>query len=123
MRLGYRIDEGQVLNPGVLRHQITWQSKTITGQNSAGEDIVSWVDVITVKCQVKSLQGREVEATRQRWAEAQFHVKQHYVPGMERIDRGYWLVDGAVQYLDILDIQDPVGTGRFQVIMAKEWVS
>ncbi len=121
MRTARTLDEAAILNPGILRHQITWQRKTVTGQNSSGEDVYSWTDVITVRAQVRALTGRELQAAQQRWAEAQYMIRQHYVKGLERVERGSWFIDGQVRYLDILDVQDIPGTGRYLEIIAKEW--
>ncbi len=132
MRQVFRVDEAQPLNPGVLRDQITWQRKVnadldehgmpISQQNSFGEDIFDWTDVITVKAQIKGVTGSEMGAAGQRWAEAKYQIRQHYVPGLQPGYRGAWLVNGEMRYLDILDIADQSGTGRVLTIMAKEWV-
>lgn len=116
-----RIDESKALNPGLLRHRITWQTKAVTSRNDFGEDVYSWVDVVSVACQVKPLAGREMQAAQQRWAESKYRIVQHYVPGMERAERGAWFVDGEYRYLDILDINDRAGIGRVMEITAKEW--
>jgi head-tail adaptor len=117
-----RIDESKSLNPGLLRHRVTWQRKSVTGQNSYGEDIWEWQDIVTVSCQVKPLTGRETQDAQQRWAEAKYKIVQHWYAGMELVDRGAWWYDGAMRYLDILDIQDRAGILRVMDITAKEWV-
>jgi head-tail adaptor len=111
------------LKPGVLRHQIAWRRKVVTGQNGFGEDDFTWQLVVLVKAQVRPAGGREREAMGQRWAEAEHVVRQHYVPGMDRAERGDWTVDGVMHYLDILDVQDEGGLGRTQLIAAKEWLA
>lgn len=116
-----RVDESKTLNPGLLRHRITWQQKTVTGQDSFGQDIFTWSDITSVSCQVKPVTGREKESAEQRWAEARYRIVQHYVPGMDRVDRGAWWVDGEYRYLDIIDINDRAGIGRVMEITAKEW--
>lgn len=117
-----RLDESRTLNPGLLRHRITWQRKVVSGQNSFGEDLWEWRDIVTVPCQVKPLTGREMQSASQRWAEAQYKIVQHWYAGMDAMERGAWWHDGATRYLDILDIQDRAGIGRVLEITAKEWV-
>lgn len=116
-----RVDESKTLNPGLLRHRITWQRKVVSGQDSFGQDLYTWADVVTVSCQVKPLSGREMQSAQQRWAEAKYRITQHYVAGMDRMERGAWYVDGEYRYLDVLDINDRAGTGRVLEITAKEW--
>lgn len=122
-RASLRMDEGRAVNPGLFRHQITWQRKNVTGQNSFGEDIYEWVQFAQVKCQVKEIQGREVQAQGQRWAEARYEIVQHYIYGLAEKMRGSWYVDGVVRYLDIIAVSDSVQTGHFQTVYAKEWIA
>jgi SPP1 family predicted phage head-tail adaptor len=116
-----RVNETRPLNPGILRHQIVWQRKKVTDRSSMGEAQFEWVDVLICKAQVKPLQGREIEAAQQRWAEARYRITQHYVAGLNQAERGVWSIDGETRYLDILDIQDRGGVGRVMDILAKEW--
>ena len=117
------MDEGRAVNPGLFRHQITWERKNVAGQNSFGEDIYEWVQFAQVKCQVKEIQGREIQAEGQRWAEAHYEIVQHYVYGLAEKMRGSWYVDGVVRYLDIMAVSDSVQTGHFQTVYAKEWIA
>lgn len=114
-----RID-GPVLNPGILRHQITWQRKAVTGQNGFGEDVWSWADVLTCKAQVRSLTGRELANSQQTWPDARYHITQHYSRGLGTEMQIQWFVDGEVRTLDVLDIQDQAGTQRMQIVLAKD---
>jgi SPP1 family predicted phage head-tail adaptor len=117
----YRIDESLILNPGVLRHQITWQGKAVTGQDSMGQDSGGWADVLTCRADVKSLEGHELEIAQQKWAESRFRVIQHYSKGLTDKMRIAWLVDGKMLYLDVLDISDPPGIGRYQIVTTKDY--
>lgn len=110
------------LNPGSLRHQITWRRKTAIERNAFGEEQIQWQDVALVKAEVVPISGREMEALAQRWAEAQYRIRQHYVAGMEPTHRGEWQVDGVSHFLDILGVQNDGGMGRSQTIFAKEWL-
>jgi SPP1 family predicted phage head-tail adaptor len=118
-----RVDEGRPLNPGILRHQIVWQKKVVSGQDSYGQDVVDWAQFVLVKAQIKSLTGRELQDAQQRWGDAQYQITQHYVRNLERGMRGVWLADGRTKYLDILDIRDEPGTGSYQRIIARNWTA
>ena len=115
-----RLDEGRALNPGLLRHRITWQRKTEGAQNTYGEPSETWDDVLACACQIKAMSGRELDAARQRWAEATYVIRQHYYAGLLPTDRIAWYVDGATKYLDVLSIEDRDGIGRTQTVVAKE---
>jgi head-tail adaptor len=119
-----RIDRGETLRPGLLRHQITWERKVPADppQNEWGEDVFTWQGFLTCKAQIKELTGRELQFANQRWAEAQYQLLQHYVPNIEMTDRISWWIDGKVILMDILSILDPPGTLRYQEIIAKERV-
>lgn len=121
MRTSFRIDEGRALNPGLLRHRIIWQKKEVTGQNSYGEDVYEWQDVITCSAQVRAMAGRELESALQRWAEAKYAIRQHRYRGLDVTYRIYWYNDGVEKFLDPLEVSDQAGTSRVQDIVAKEW--
>lgn len=120
-----RLDEARTLNPGLLRDQITWQRKVLASpyQNSYGEDVYQWSDLLTCRAQVKALSGRELETAQQRWAEAQYVIRQHYYAGLKRSDRIAWYVDGETRHLDVLDVADRDGIGAAQTVIAKEWAA
>ncbi len=116
--MSYRVDGSTILNPGLLRHRIVWQQKAISGQDSAGQDIYTWTPIVTTQCRVTALQGRELEFANQRWADARFQIEMHYVSTLKREMRGVW----GTRYLDIVDAEDPWGTGMVLKVIAKEWV-
>lgn len=113
------------LNPGILRHQITWQRENVTGQDGFGSDILgtpAYLNVATCRAEVKHLAGRELEAAQQRWAEAKYQITQHYSRGLSNAMRISWYIDGQVRLLDVLAIKDVSMLNRIQVITAKDHV-
>lgn len=117
---GKGIHDSEILNPGALRHQITWQRKVTSGYNSYGEDQYTWQDFLTCRARVEGAPGRnEIQEAMQKWAEAEYLITQHFAPGLLANMRICWYVDGEVIYLDVLNIDDPPGTGRFQKILAR----
>jgi len=122
MRFAFRVDEGKTPNPGLLRHQITWERKVPAASpiNSYGEDVFVWSGFQVCRAQVKELTGRELESAQQRWAEAKYVILQHYIKGLEMTDRIYWWIDGEAVYLDPLSIDDEPGTGYWQQVVCKE---
>lgn len=115
-----RVDESRILNPGLARHRITYRQKPDSGvrQNTFGEDSYTPEDVVTLRAQVKALSGRQLEAVRQVWNEAQYQITHHYYSGLTAKMQIAW----GDKVLDILDIQDLPGTQRYLVVIAKEVV-
>lgn len=118
-----RIDGSIILNPGVLRHRVTWQAKAVSGQNSFGEDVITWPDVVTLAAQVTALQGDELMRAQQYFALAKYKITQHFYSGLQEAMRIAWFVDGRQLYLTVLNINDPSGTGRYQTVIAKDYES
>ena len=112
----------ELLNPGTLRHQITWQGRTVSGQDSFGTDVSTPRDLLTCKAEVLGMQGRELIAAQQIWADARYKIRQHYYSGLKPDMRIAWWIDGETRVLDVLDIQDPTGLRQVQVIYAKDHV-
>ena len=113
-----RVDGSTILNSGLLRHRITWQQKSVSGQDSAGQDIFTWLPVVTTQCSVTALSGRELEFANELWAEARLRIEMHYVSTIKREMRGVW----GTRYLDVVDAEDPGGTRMVLQVIAKEWV-
>jgi SPP1 family predicted phage head-tail adaptor len=104
------------LDPGSLRHRVTVQRCTKT-QDSYGQDVLTWADLLTMWAQVRAMTGNEVEAAKQTAAEARFKIRSWWPPvTIQREDRIVW----GTRTLDILDAEDPTGVGREIVILAKE---
>ena len=116
-----RIDSSIVLNPGLLRHQITWQVRSVAGQNSFGEDNITFTNIVTLRAQVMALGGDEILRAQQYFALAKYRITQHYYSGLQEAMRIAWLVDKTQLLLTVLNINDPPGTGRYQVIIAKDY--
>lgn len=120
MPVGFYEQFGAPLNPGVLRHQVRWERKVAGVPDGFGHSTPAWELVVLASVQIVSLQGREIAAMQQRWAEANWKIRQHYVAGMSRAQRGVVKIDGVERILEVLDVQDPTGMGREQIIIAKE---
>jgi len=114
-----RIDGSEILNPGLLIHQIIWQVKTVTGQDAFGAAIYTWTDFLRCKARVESTQGKEFTQVMQRWAEAEFSLTQHFSKRVTPDMRIAWLRDGQTVYLDVLNINDPAGIGRYQYVICR----
>jgi len=113
-----RVDGSYALNPGRLRHRLTLQ-RCIKTQDGYGQDVLAWTDTTTFWAQVRAMQGRELETARQTWAEARFKIRMwHPNQEIRREDRLVW----DERTLDILDAEDPDGTGREMLIIARELV-
>lgn len=115
----------EILNPGTLRDQITWQTKNVIGQDTYGHDILGdppHRDVVTCMCRVSGMQGRELIAAQQIWADARYRIRQHYYKGLKPDMQIAWFVDGEVRLLDVLDIQPAGDMHQMQVIYAKDHV-
>ena len=115
-----RIDGSFILNPGLLRHGIVWQEKVVSGQDTTGADVYSWNDVLRCRARVQALGGREYARVMERWADAQYEITQHYSKGLKAKMRIQWLVDGDTHTLDVLNINDPAGAGRYQTVICKD---
>ena len=107
------------LNPGDLRQQVTFQELVVASQDTYGQDVGTWTTRCTLWCEVRALVGREIEAARQRHAEAKFKLRTHYPP--VTIGRAWRAVMGT-RVLDILDAEDPSGCRREIVMYARELV-
>ena len=111
----------EVVNPGHLRHQIAWQEKQVSGQDSYGQDIYTWRTFLTCRAKIMATDGREIQTNDQRWAIAPYTITQHFYAGLKAKMRIVWFVDGENRYLDVLDVGDPTGMGRMIAAMAREF--
>lgn len=116
-----KADGSEILNPGLLRHRITWQEQVVTSQDSYGQNVYTWQPVLTCRAQVQARGGMEMERAMQKWADAQFLITQHFSPGLRAKMRILWYVDGETQILDVLGIDDPSGMGRYQNVVCKNF--
>ena len=110
------------MRAGTLRCQVTLQHKTILSQDTFGQDVVSWTADTDGPfwAMIDALQGRQLEAAQQTWAEARLRVTIRYQPGVtiERADRLLW----GSRVLDILDAEDPSQRKRKVVMICRELV-
>jgi SPP1 family predicted phage head-tail adaptor len=110
------------MRAGTLRSSVIIQRKTVTGQDSRGADVIDWTTDVDGPfwANVEALQGRQLEAVQQTWAEARFRVTIRYQPGIAiaRADRLLW----GTRVLDILDAEEPDQRHRQVVMICKELV-
>ena len=112
-------DRSTKLSARDLRQRIVIGKRTVTGQDTFGNDTITYPTMGTFWALVEAMGGRELDAAMQRWAEARFKVRMHYnTYGIDRADRIYW----GSRVLDILDIEDPFGDSRWLVAICKEFV-
>lgn len=123
-----RLDGSIVLNPGLLRDQITWQSRAVTSQNTFGEDAPpaagsdGWADFVTCRAQVLAISGgNEVYQGSQFYGLAKYQITQHYTKGLQVAMRICWLIDGGMLYLNPLSIDPAPGMRQYQIILAKDY--
>lgn len=101
-----------------LRHKITVGKRTLGTQDSYGQQAITYPTLGTFWADISALQGRELEAVTQRWAEAQFRVRMHYNKyGIDRADRIVW----GTRVLDILDVEDQYGDQRWLTMYCREF--
>lgn len=117
-----RVDGSIVLNPGLLRDQITWQQKAVTGQDSFGQDVFGWVDFVTCRAQVLALDADdEIYRGSQFYGLAKYKIVQHYSRGLGMAMRVAWLFDGQELLLNVLSINPAPGMRQYQTILAKDY--
>lgn len=111
------------MRAGALRSRVTVQHRLVTSQDSRGQDVYSWTTITDGPfwAMIEALQGRQLEAAQQTWAEARFRVTIRYQPGVSinREDRLLW----GSRILDILDVEDPDQRTRQIVMVCKEIVA
>lgn len=109
------------MRAGLLaRSRITIQRATAS-QNSYGEDVPTWAAIGSCWANIRPLQGRELEAAQQTFAEARFRIEVRYQrgAGFQRKDRVIW----GSRTLDILDVEDPDQRQRRLFLTCKEYAS
>lgn len=103
------------MQAGKFDQRITISVAVVTGQNSYGEDIFGVPTTATYWAEVRFLQGRELEAVMQRWADARYLIDMRRQPGVSINRKSPLLWNGL--NLDIVDVQGP-GTrmGKWTII-------
>ena len=106
-----------MLNPGELRHKITFQSQR-RAKDSLGQPIESWKSVATVWANIITTGGREFYAAQKLHAETTAVIKIRYRPGLKPTMR----IKYGSRYFDILAINDVDEAHREILITCKEVV-
>ncbi len=106
------------MRAGTYRHRLTLVSRTVTSQDSHGQDVTARTVIGTYWGEVRALQGREMQAAQQKWSDAKFRVETRYQPGVSfSTDRS---IEWGSRTLDILSAEDPDGMQRRMVIYCRE---
>ncbi len=69
------------MNPGRLRHRLTFQLPTYT-QLESGEETLTFVQLGTVWGSIEDLSGREVIQTGQQIADVSTRIRCRFLPGV-----------------------------------------
>lgn len=107
--------QSSAFNAGRASHRVKIERKSVT-RTAAGEEVVSWVDVVTdtadnaIWAEVWPLKGREFFAAQQTQYAADVRFRIRYRAGIEPEHRMVW---GGDPY-DIVSIVD-VGAGRHTI--------
>lgn len=109
------------MQSGQLDQRIVILDKSITSQNTYGEDVTTPITVGTFWARVEFLAGRELSLMQQKWAEARYRITMRRQPGvtLQREQSITW--NG--QTLDILDIQGPGTRMPAWTLIAKDHVA
>ena len=111
------------VNPGALgRHKAAIRRHPGRGVTGYGSTSIDWTAAPLLGYfwgSFEALQGRELEASEQRWAEARFRFRSHYIAGVDREDR----LEYAGRVFDIVDAEDPNGQRREIHLTLRELVS
>jgi head-tail adaptor len=97
------------VNPGKLRHVAAYQTPT-PAPDQLGQELLTWTTVCSVRCEVRSPNGRE-SLQAQRFLRVADHVVTHRHAGFIPDPAGrYLLEDGRT--LEIVSSGDPDNRGR-----------
>ena len=105
------------LDPASLNQRITINEKSEGAQDSLGQPTITWPAKQACYARVEALQGRELEAAQQTWAEARWRVTTHYISGIDTTMRITW----GSRTLEIIDAEDPNGLQERLVMTCKEF--
>jgi hypothetical protein len=94
--------------------------KTITGQDSYGQDILGTpTDLGEAWATVRWLAGGEAQRLQQRWAEARYSLNIRPMDStLKPSDYATW----NEQTLELLDVQGPGSRAREWIIIAKDYI-
>lgn len=109
---------GVPLNPGLLRHRIqVFAPADVPPGNTFNEPTAARSLVATTWANIQALQGRELQAVQQTFADARFRIETQYLAG---ITTAMQILDDEGRTLNVLDVQDPYGIRDRLVIYASE---
>ena len=77
------------MRTGDLRERVTFQKKSVT-RNTVNEEVVTWVDVVTVWAQIEPLVGREFLDQRQMASQITTRIRIRYRPNINNLMRAKW---------------------------------
>lgn len=106
------------MNPGKLRHRITFQERTTT-QDSYGQPLLTWTDVATVWGAVEPLNGRELMAAEAVQSEITHQVVIRYRPGITAKMRVLY----GTRVFDIQNVLDENERHRMLTLLCLEGLS
>lgn len=66
------------MRAGLMKHRVTFQSKTSTPDTGSGGIVETWADYLTCRVQIISLAGNELLAAQAVHAKANVKVKRRY---------------------------------------------
>jgi SPP1 family predicted phage head-tail adaptor len=81
---------------GELRHTVTLQRPEVPApQDTAGQPIVAYLDVLAVKASIEQLSARERFTAEQYQASATHRIRMHYRPALAGIDATWRVIYGT----------------------------
>jgi SPP1 family predicted phage head-tail adaptor len=108
------------MQAGPLDQRITVWRRSVTGQNTFGEDDTGQIEVCSAWASVKYLEGRELERAMQIQAEARYEITMRRRPSVE-IRREDWITWRG-QTLDVVDVRGQGTREDAWVVLAKDHV-
>lgn len=103
------------MRAGRLGHRVTIQEKEV-GQNSYGEEVITWADVGTVWAAVEPLRGQEFTELRRAGAAVTTRIIMRFQSGIVPEMR---IIEGTNTY-DILSVINVDGRDRELQLMCRE---
>lgn len=109
------------MRAGQLRHRVVIQSKSVS-QNGFGEEVVTWVEVVTVWASVEPVRGRELIEAGQDVAERMTRIRMRYQQVLPEW-RVVWLDRaGVTRVYDVLSVVNPAERGILTELQVREVV-
>lgn len=107
------------MRSGSYPHYGRIEQRTVTGQNSMGEDVTTWAPVMDTWCLVKYVEGVERDALQQKWDEARYKITMRggYGQQLNASMRFVWLYEGNNKVLQLINVGDPGGSTRAEATL------